>query len=78
MLVGTMSNFLKEIRFMIRDAWSTRGTPKGEVDHSLARTIKESSHVTRAGGHGSAWRTNAQRVAENGAENYVKSFKKGR
>ncbi len=73
-----MTHFLKEIRFMIRDAWATRGTPKGEVDHSLAKTIKESSHVTRAGGRGSAWRTNAQRHAQAGADNYVKSFKSGR
>lgn len=63
---------------MIRDAWSTRFTPKGDVDDSLARTIKETSHVTRLGGHGSAWRTNAERHAQAGATNYVKSFKKGR
>lgn len=73
-----MTNFLnKEIRFMIRDAWSTRSTPKGEVDHSLARTIRESSHVNRHG-TGGGFRTSAQRHVENGAGNYVKSFKKGR
>ncbi|MEM9466018.1 MAG: hypothetical protein AAGA90_11630 [Actinomycetota bacterium] len=69
-----MRQFLKEIRFAIVDAWRSRGRRKLPVDDALARTIKESSHVTRSGAMGSSGRTNPSRIARDGADDYIRSF----
>ena len=69
-----MRQFLREIRFAIVDGWKSRGRRKLPVDHSLARTIKETSHVT--GGHGgSSLSPRSPQVDQMaaGAENYAKS-----
>ena len=70
-----MRQFLTEIRFAIVDAWKSRGRRKLPVDHTLARTLKETSHVTRAGGNSSTPNTKATEIMADGAESYVKSFK---
>ena len=70
-----MRQFLREIRFAITDAWKSRGGRKLPVDDSLARTLKESSHVTRGGGNSSAPSNKAAQIMADGAENYTKSFK---
>jgi hypothetical protein len=70
-----MRTFLKEVRFAIKDAWQSRGRKKLPVDDSLARTVKDASHATRAGSMGAAGRTNPSVIATDGAENYTNSFK---
>ena len=42
-----MRQFLKDIRFMIRDGFASRGS--GKVDHvdPKAKTMREASHVNR-------------------------------
>ncbi len=69
-----MRQFLKEVRFAIVDGWKSRGRRKLPVDHTLARTLKESSHVTRGGGNSSAPSNKAAEIMAEGAQNYVKSF----
>ena len=72
-----MRQFLKEVRFAIVDAWRSRGRRKLPVDDSLARTLKDASHATRAGSMGAAGRTNPSMIATDGAERYAKSFEDG-
>ena len=70
-----MRQFLKELRFAIVDGWRSRGGRTLPVDDSLARTIRESSHV--CGGHGG--NSVAPRSAQidamvAGNDQYVRSF----
>ncbi len=67
-----MRNYLKEFRFRIKDAWQSRGQNK-RIDTSLARTIRESSHV--AGRGAVAPRSQQADRMVQGADDYVKSFK---
>lgn len=76
-----MRQFLTEIRFAIVDAWKSRGRRKIAADHTLARTLKEASHVSGGGGGagaaGAAPRSAQVDQMVSGADNYVKSFEKG-
>lgn len=76
-----MRQFLTEIRFAIVDAWKSRGGRKIAVDDSLARTLKEASHVSGGGGGagaaGAAPRSAQVEQMVAGADNYVKSFDDG-
>ncbi len=71
-----MRTFLKTIKFLIVDGWQSRGGAHIPVDDSLARTIKETSHVTRGSGAASAPRGRHLKQAIDGHRNYQKSFDK--
>ena len=42
-----MSQFLRDLRFMIRDAWASRGSGKADYVDPKAKTMREASHVNR-------------------------------
>ena len=70
-----MRNIVKDLRFMIRDAWASRGSGKAEYDSGVARVLRESSHVR--GGRGGMARASTeaqQKIAMEGKDQYAKSF----
>ncbi len=69
-----MRNHIEEFKFRIKDAWQSRGQNK-LVDTSIARTIRESSHVAGRGSGVAPRGPQTDRMVE-GADAYVKSFRK--
>ena len=47
-----MKAFLKDLRFMVRDAWQSRGGRKIPADDTLARTIRDSTATARGASSG--------------------------
>ena len=47
-----MKAFLRDVRFMIRDAWQSRGGHKIPADDTLARTIRDSTVTARGASSG--------------------------
>ena len=71
-----MKAFLKDLRFMIRDAWASRGSGKADYDSGVARVLRDSSHVRGAndGGLARAGTECHQQIAMEGKDQYAKSF----
>ena len=42
-----MRNIVKDIRFMIRDAWASRGSGKADYVDPKVKAMREASHVNR-------------------------------
>lgn len=47
-----MRQFLKDIRFMIRDGFASRGSGKADYVDPKAKAIREATHVTPFGAAG--------------------------
>ena len=47
-----MRQFLKDIRFMIRDGFASRGSGKVDYVDPTAKAIREANHVTPLGATG--------------------------
>ena len=69
-----MKAFLKDLRFMIRDAWHSRGSGKATYKDSFGKTLRETSHVR--GGKGGAWSSGEATIkhVKDGHADYAKSF----
>lgn len=71
-----MRNFFRTVRFVITDWFASSGSAV-KVHDPVAKAIKDSSHVgPRGAGRGAAHRSEATKLATDGAENYAKSFEK--
>ena len=72
--MAKIRSFWRQFTFFFRDSFASRGHRR-RVDDSLARTIKETTHVAGRGPHSAATQRHLD-LAEGTHEDYVASFER--
>ncbi|MEM9200829.1 MAG: hypothetical protein AAGC53_04190 [Actinomycetota bacterium] len=69
-----MRQFLKDLRFMIRDGFASRGSGRAAYNDTFAKTLRESTHARGQQGGGFASSERTVKHVSAGHEQYAKSF----